>query len=55
VLNMLWVVASVLVALWVVAVATSHTMGGLIYALLVLAIAAVVVRLVFGERWYRAD
>jgi hypothetical protein len=52
---MLWVAALVLVALWVVGVATSHTMGGFIYGLLILAIAAVVVRLVRGERWYRAD
>ena len=53
-LNLLWVVAAVLVVLWVVGVATSTTMGGLIYALLLLAIAAVFIRLIVGHRSHRA-
>lgn len=49
-LNLLWVVAAVLVVLWALGLATSYTMGGLIYALLILAIVAVAVRLVVGHR-----
>jgi len=48
--NLLWVVAAVLVALWALGLATSYTMGGLIYGLLILAIVAVAVRLIVGHR-----
>jgi hypothetical protein len=43
-------VAVVLVVLWVLGLATSYTMGGLIHALLVLAIVAVIARIVMGRR-----
>lgn len=49
-LNLLWVFAAVLVILWVLGLATSYTMGGLIYGLLILAAVLVVVRLAFGRR-----
>lgn len=49
-LNLLWVVAVVLVVLWALGLATSYTMGGLIYGLLILAIVAVVARLIVGRR-----
>jgi Family of unknown function (DUF5670) len=35
---MLWAIAVVLIALWVLGLATSYTIGGLIHVLLVLAI-----------------
>lgn len=47
--NLLWLIAAVLLVLWVVGLATSYTMGGLIYGLLILAVAAVVVRLIVGR------
>ena len=49
-LNLLWVVAAVLVLLWVLGLATSYTMGGLIYGLLILAIIAIAIRLIVGHR-----
>jgi len=49
-LNFIWLVAVILVVLWVVGLATTYTMGGLIHVLLILALVAVVVRLVLGRR-----
>lgn len=49
-LNLLWVVAVILVVLWALGLATSYTMGGMIYGLLILALALVVVRLIVGRR-----
>ena len=48
--NMLWTVAVVLLALWALGFATSYTMGGFIHILLILAVVAVVVRLIQGRR-----
>lgn len=47
---MLWTVAVVLLVLWVLGFATSYTMGGFVHILLILAVVAVVVRLVQGRR-----
>ena len=49
-LNLIWLVAVVLCVLWVLGLATSYTMGGLIHVLLVLAIVAVLVRVILGRR-----
>ncbi len=49
-LNLLWAVVALLCVLWVLGLATSYTMGGLIHVLLVLAIVAVVARLIMGRR-----
>jgi len=49
-LNLIWAFAVLLVLLWAFGVAASYTMGGLIHVLLILAIVAVVVRLVVGRR-----
>lgn len=48
--NLFWVIALVLLALWAFGLAASYTAGGLIDILLVLAIVAVIVRLVMGRR-----
>lgn len=48
-MNLIWLVAVVLVVLWVLGLATSFTMGGFIHVLLVLAIVAVIARLVVGR------
>jgi hypothetical protein len=49
-LNLIWVVAIVLLVLWGLGLASAYTMGGLIHVLLVLAIIAVLVRLILGRR-----
>jgi len=49
-LNAIWVVAVVLVVLWALGLATSFTAGGLIHILLVLAIVAVLLRVIMGRR-----
>jgi hypothetical protein len=46
----MWTVAVVLLVLWALGLVTSYTMGGLIHALLVLAVIVVVVRLVQGRQ-----
>ena len=47
---MLWTVAVVLLMLWLLGVGTSYTMGGFIHLLLVLAIIAVLFRVIQGRR-----
>ena len=47
---MLWTVALVLVALWMLGVTSAYTMGGLIHLLLVFAIIAVLFRVIQGRR-----
>ena len=49
-MNMLWTIAVVLLVLWGLGFATSYTMGGFIHILLVLAIVAVLVRVIQGRR-----
>jgi hypothetical protein len=47
---MLWTLAIVLIALWALGLVTSTTMGGLIHILLVVAVIAVLVRVIQGRR-----
>ncbi|NDU85662.1 MAG: lmo0937 family membrane protein [Ferrovum sp.] len=47
---MLETVAIVLIFLWLLGVVSSHTMGGFIHILLILAIVVVLVRVVQGRR-----
>lgn len=49
-LNILWALAAVFVVLWVLGLATHVTVGGLIHVLLVLAIIAILVRVIMGRR-----
>jgi hypothetical protein len=44
--NLLWIVAAVLVILWALGYAFNFTVGGLIHVLLVLAVVAVLVRVI---------
>ena len=46
---MLLTIAAVLVVLWFLGVVTSYTLGGFIHLLLILAVIAVLVRLIRGE------
>lgn len=47
---MLWTVVVILVALWVLGLASAQTMGGLIHVLLVIAVIVILVRLVQGKK-----
>jgi hypothetical protein len=46
---MLWTIAVILLILWLLGVVSSYTLGGFIHILLVLAIIAVLVRLIQGR------
>jgi len=47
---MLWTVFVILLILWLLGLMTSHTMGGFIHILLVIAIVVVLVRIIQGRR-----
>lgn len=47
---MLYTIAVVLIVLWLLGLLTSYTMGGFIHALLVIAIVAVLLRIISGRR-----
>ncbi len=47
---MLETVAIVLVILWILGLVSSYTMGGLIHALLVIAIVVILIRVIQGRR-----
>jgi len=48
--DMLWTIAVILLALWLLGLVSSYTIGGLIHILLVIAIIMVLVRLIQGRR-----
>jgi hypothetical protein len=47
---MLFIIASIMVVLWILGLVTSHTMGGFIHILLVIAVVAVLVRIIRGQK-----
>jgi hypothetical protein len=47
---MLYTIAVVLVILWLLGIVTSYTVGGFIHILLVLAIIAILVRVISGNK-----
>lgn len=47
---MLWTLAVILIILWLLGILSSHTMGGFIHVLIVVAIIMVLVRLIQGRR-----
>ncbi len=47
---MLWTVAVVLLILWGLGLITGYTMGGFVHLLIVIAIIAVLVRIIQGRR-----
>jgi Family of unknown function (DUF5670) len=49
-LNLIWVFAVILFVLWALGLATAYTMGGFIHILLVLAVIAVLARIIMGRR-----
>ena len=46
---MLWTIAIILVVLWLLGMVSSYTVGGFIHILLILAVVAVLVRLIQGR------
>lgn len=46
---MLWTIFVILFVMWLLGMATSYTLGGFIHILLVLAIAAVLIRVIQGR------
>ena len=46
---MLWTILAILVILWLLGIVTSHVFGGFIHILLVLAIVAVLIRIIQGR------
>jgi hypothetical protein len=47
---MLWTIAVVLMALWLLGLVTAYTMGGLIHVLLVIAVIVVLMRIIQGRK-----
>ena len=47
---MLYTIAIVLIILWLLGFVSSHTMGGFIHVLLVIAIVVVLVRIITGKK-----
>jgi hypothetical protein len=47
---MLWTISVILIVLWAFGMVSSYTMGGFIHILLVVAIIAVLLRLISGRR-----
>jgi len=47
---MLWTICVILFVLWALGMVTSYTMGGLVHALLVLALVVIVINLIQGRR-----
>jgi hypothetical protein len=46
---MLWTIFVILLILWLLGIATAHTLGGFIHILLLLAIASVLIRIIQGR------
>ena len=47
---MLYTIAVVLIILWALGLLTAYTMGGLIHALLVIAVVVILLRVISGRR-----
>lgn len=47
---MLWTIFIILLILWLVGLVSSHTFGGYIHVLLVVAVIVLIIRLVTGKR-----
>lgn len=47
---MLWLIAVILIVLWLLGMITSTTIGGFIHVLLVIAVIIILVRIISGRR-----
>ena len=48
--RMLWIIAVILIVLWILGLVTSYTMGGFIHILLVVAVVVILVRIIQGRK-----
>ena len=46
---MLWIIAAVLITLWLLGMITSYTIGGFIHILLVVAVIVILIRIIRGK------
>lgn len=49
-MDLLWTIAVILAVLWLLGMVTSYTLGGFIHILLVIAVVAVLIRVIQGRR-----
>jgi hypothetical protein len=49
IISMLWTIVALLLILWLLGMVSSYTLGGLIHILLVVAVIAVLVRIIQGR------
>lgn len=49
IIEMIWTIFAILLILWLLGLVTAHTFGGFIHILLVIAIAAVLIRVILGR------
>lgn len=49
-INLLWAIAAILIVMWLLGFALNFTLGGLVHVLLVMAIIAVLARIIMGRR-----
>jgi len=47
---MLWIISVVLIALWLLGMITSYTLGGFIHILIVIAVIVILVRIIRGKK-----
>ncbi len=47
---MLWTIALVLIALWLLGLVSSYTLGGFIHVLLVIAVVVIILQVIQGRR-----
>jgi len=47
---MLWIIAAVLIILWILGMVTSYTLGGLIHILIVIAVIVILIKIITGRR-----
>lgn len=47
---MLWMIFTILLVMWLLGMVTSYTFGGFLHILLILAIAAVLIRVIQGRQ-----
>jgi hypothetical protein len=48
--SMLWLIFAILLTLWLLGMVSSYTLGGFLHILLIVAVAAVLIRLIQGRR-----
>ncbi|HEY5557359.1 lmo0937 family membrane protein [Acetobacterium sp.] len=47
---MLWIIAAVLIILWLLGMVTSYTLGGFIHILIVIAVVVILIKIITGRR-----